>query len=84
MATKQQAADAIGAMNNDELAALVRQVEEQAYGGTAASRAGGAVNAKIAEGVKATTGFFTGLIVGNKSPEQKRAELLARLQAVKS
>lgn len=72
----------LATIDNDTLEAMVKKAEEEAFGGTAASRMGGAVNAKIADGVKATYGFFTGLVVGNKSPAQKRAELLARLQQV--
>jgi hypothetical protein len=80
MATKQVT---IEGLSNEELEALVKQAEAEAYGGTAASRMGGAVNAQIMAGACAVGGFFKGLAVGNKSPAQKRAELLARMQQVR-
>jgi hypothetical protein len=83
MPATKQAPVVIENLSNEELEAAVKAAEAEAYGGTAASRMGGVVNAQIVGGAQAVGGFFKGLIAGNKSPAQKRAELLARLQQVK-
>ncbi len=69
-------------LSNEQLALLAAQAEAELIGGTPAVRAGAAARSYVTGGAGAVFDFFKGLAVGVKTPEQERAELLARLQRV--
>lgn len=73
----------INNLSNAELAALVDQAEAATVGGTKAARSGAAARSYVVGGAGAVFDFFKGLTVGVKTPEQERAELMARLAQVK-
>ena len=69
-------------LSNEQLAELVAQAEATVIGGTPAARAGATARSYVTGGAGAVFDFFKGLAVGIKTPEQERAELLARLSKV--
>lgn len=72
----------VSTLSNEQLALLVAQAENQVIGGTSAARAGATARSYVTGGAGAVFDFFKGLTIGIKTPEQERAELMARLAKV--